>query len=87
MSREGCANGAAKVWRGREPIHMKKFFLALAGGAMLAVSIAASEPALAQPKHHQKPVCHWVKIKRYVWRNGHRKLVFIRGESCRNRVW
>ena len=63
---------------------MKTFFLALASVAMLAGSIAAAPaPALAHPK----PVCHWVKIKRYVWRNGHRKLVFIRGQSCRNRVW
>jgi len=63
---------------------MKKVFLALVGVAMLAGSIVvASQPALAHPK----PVCHWVKIKRYVWRDGHRKLVFIRAESCRNRVW
>ena len=63
---------------------MRNVLLALAGVAMFAGSIAvASEPALAHPK----PVCHWVKIKRYVWRDGHRKLVFIRAESCRNRVW
>jgi hypothetical protein len=63
---------------------MRNVLLALAGVAMFAGSIAvASQPALAHPK----PVCHWVKIKRYVWRDGHRNLVFIRAESCRNRVW
>ncbi|RWC27783.1 MAG: hypothetical protein EOS55_16165 [Mesorhizobium sp.] len=67
---------------------MKKFFLTLAGAAVLAGSMAvAPEPAEARHwqgyRHHQ--VCRIVVKKRVVWRHGHRHVVRYKVRHCRGR--
>jgi len=52
---------------------MKKFFLTLAGAAVLAGSMAvAPEPAMARHWHGHKQVCRVIVKKRVVWRHSHR---------------
>jgi len=64
---------------------MKKFFLSLAGAAVLAgsVTIAVPEPAMARHWHgHGREVCRVVVKKRVVWRHGHRRVVVYKVRRC-----
>ncbi|MET2827173.1 hypothetical protein [Mesorhizobium shangrilense] len=62
---------------------MKKFFLTLAGAAVLAGSMAvAPEPAMARHWHGHKPVCRIIVKKRVVWRHGHRRVIVERVRHC-----
>jgi hypothetical protein len=68
---------------------MKKFFLTLAGAAVLVGSMAVvPEPAMARhwQGHGHKQVCRIVLKKRVVWRHGHRKVIIHRERRC-HRVW
>lgn len=66
---------------------MKKFFLALAGVAMLAGSVTvAPEPATAAGWHHhhhrKHRVCRVVVKKKVVWRHHHRHVVRYKVRRC-----
>ncbi|AEH89234.1 hypothetical protein NKI77_12270 [Mesorhizobium opportunistum] len=62
---------------------MKKFFLTLAGAAVLAGSMAvAPEPAMARHWHGHKQVCRVIVKKRVVWRHGHRRVIVQRVRRC-----
>lgn len=62
---------------------MKKFFLVLAGAAVLAGTMAATpEPALAKHMYGNPDKCGIVKRGRYVWKNGHRKWVIHKFRRC-----
>ncbi|PZV40359.1 hypothetical protein B5V02_01700 [Mesorhizobium kowhaii] len=62
---------------------MKKFFLTLAGAAVLAGSMAvAPEPAMARHWHGHHQVCRIIVTKRVVWRHGHRRVIVHRVRRC-----
>jgi hypothetical protein len=62
---------------------MKKFFLTLAGAAVLAGSMAvAPEPAMARHWQGHKQVCRVIVKKRVVWRHGHRKVIVTKVRRC-----
>jgi hypothetical protein len=89
MSTQGFQRGAR--------LEMKKFFLALAGIAMLAGPVVmASAPAEAagngystQHRHHNyhkrhhRQVCRIVTKKRTVWRHHHPRTVTYKVRQCR----
>ncbi|MCZ8545256.1 hypothetical protein OOJ09_13775 [Mesorhizobium qingshengii] len=64
---------------------MKKFFLTLAGAAVLAGSVAvAPEPAEARhwQGHRHHHVCRVVVKKRVIWRHGHRHVIRYKVRRC-----
>ena len=70
---------------------MKKFFLSLAGAAMLLGSVAiVPEPAMAAGMHNQRHhhrVCRIVVKKKVVWRHHHRHIVRYKVRQCHWSRW
>ncbi|TIT04343.1 MAG: hypothetical protein E5W87_01300 [Mesorhizobium sp.] len=69
---------------------MRKFFLTLAGAAVLVGSMAiAPEPAQARywhgHGHGHGQICRIVVKKKVVWRHGHRKVIRYKVRRCHSR--
>jgi hypothetical protein len=66
---------------------MKKFFLSLAGAALLAGTMAAV-PETAQAAqwhgHHHRQVCRIVVKNKVVWRHGRKHVVPVKVRRCWN---
>jgi hypothetical protein len=65
---------------------MRKFFLTLAGAALLAgsMSVVSSEPAMARDHHHARhhKVCRTVWKKKVVWRHHRPHTIRYKTRHC-----